>query len=94
MFLLKLFLSFSVACIVLSQTTVNDTESIGSSVTATDCLSYIYVAWIFFIYAVGSGVQPSQFYQVSVGIRISDWIDTILRCWIFNDYNTELFNYV
>ena len=64
MFLLKLLSSFSCVCIVLSQTTADVSDS--SSVSASDCLSYIYVAWIFFIYAVGSGVQQSQFYQVSV----------------------------
>ena len=32
--------------------------------SAEDCLSYIYVAWIYFIYTVGLGVQSTQFYQV------------------------------
>ena len=33
--------------------------------TASDCLAYIYVAWILFIYSVGLGAEAASFYQVS-----------------------------
>ena len=41
-------------------------DSPAPAYTATDCLSYIYVAWIIFIYSVGLGVQTDQFSQVVV----------------------------
>ena len=47
----------------LSQTDLS-TEEVQSGYTATDCLSYIYVAWIIFIYSVGLGVQTDGFSQV------------------------------
>ena len=40
-------------------------DSPAPTYTATDCLSYIYVAWIIFIYSVGLGVQTDQFGQVN-----------------------------
>ena len=41
-----------------------------SGYTATDCLSYIYVAWIIFIYSVGLGVETAQFSQVIVTLSV------------------------
>ena len=67
MFLLKVFI-FSVFGL---QTCLSQTEELLDSdsetgFTATDCLSYIYVAWIIFIYSVGLGVETAQLSQVIV----------------------------
>ena len=52
--------------ITLSQSDYDySTEEVQTGYTATDCLSYIYVAWIIFIYSVGLGVQTDQFSQVN-----------------------------
>ena len=71
MFLLKLFI-FSVfalqTCLSQTEESVNDSEPSGY--TATDCLSYIYVAWIIFIYSVGLGVETAQFSQVIVSLLL------------------------
>ena len=54
----------------VSQSSTEDypdsSDSPAPTYTATDCLSYIYVAWIIFIYSVGLGVQTDQFSQVVV----------------------------
>ena len=43
-----------------------DTADTASSVfTASDCLAYIYTAWVFFIYAVGLGIQSHQYPQAA-----------------------------
>ena len=73
MFLLKLFI-FSVLALqtCLSQNEESDVDDVDDAVTtgysATDCLSYIYVAWIIFIYSVGLGVETAQFSQVIVSL--------------------------
>ena len=67
MFMLKLFI-FSVlalqTCLSQTEPDADDVDTTGYS--ATDCLSYIYVAWIIFIYSVGLGVETAQFSQVIV----------------------------
>ena len=72
MFWFKVFI-FSVLALqtCLSQTeesslVVVDEEPEPAGYTATDCLSYIYVAWIIFIYSVGLGLETTQFSQVIV----------------------------
>ena len=68
MFLLEVFI-FSVLALqtCLSQTEDSvDSDTDTTGYTATDCLSYIYVAWIIFIYSVGLGVETAQFSQVIV----------------------------
>ena len=72
MFFLKVFIFSELALqTCLSQTeqssVVVDSESPGT--TATECLSYIYVAWIIFIYSVGLGVETAQFSQVIVACQ-------------------------
>ena len=75
MFLLKLFI-FSLLALqtCLSQTEESDVDDVDDAVTtgysATDCLSYIYVAWIIFIYSVGLGVETAQFSQVIVTLSV------------------------
>ena len=71
MFLLKLFI-FSVLALqtCLSQTEEPVVDSDPDGYTATDCLSYIYVAWIIFIYSVGLGVETAQFSQVIVTFSV------------------------
>merc|ERR1712062_593971 len=71
MFFLKVFIFSELALqTCFSQTeqssVVVDSESPGT--TATECLSYIYVAWIIFIYSVGLGVETAQFSQVVTNI--------------------------
>ena len=53
----------------LSDVDTDPSESASApGYSASDCLSYIYVAWIYFIYTVGLGVQSTQFYQVELRI--------------------------
>ena len=40
-------------------------DAVVQGYTASDCLAYIYVAWILFIYSVGLGAEAASFYQVS-----------------------------
>ena len=49
----------------VSQVTAEAGEAVGPAYTASDCLAYIYVAWILFIYSVGLGAEAASFYQVS-----------------------------
>ena len=69
MFLLKVFI-FSVlglqTCLSQTEEPVDSDTDTDTGYTATDCLSYIYVAWIIFIYSVGLGVETAQLSQVIV----------------------------
>ena len=47
------------------QVTAEAGDAVVPAYTASDCLSYIYVAWILFIYSVGLGAEAASFYQVS-----------------------------
>ena len=47
------------------QVTAEAGEAVVPAYTASDCLAYIYVAWILFIYSVGLGAEAASFYQVS-----------------------------
>ena len=72
MFLLKTFIFSALAlqtCLSQEDGTL-DVDSVTSGYTATDCLSYIYVAWIIFIYSVGLGVETAQFSQVIVTLSL------------------------
>merc|ERR1711915_508140 len=49
----------------LRSTVAQETNSTSTSdFSAADCISYIYVAWVFFIYAVGLGLESSQYPQI------------------------------
>ena len=72
MFLLKIFIFSALAlqtCLSQAEEPL-DVDSDTSGYTATDCLSYIYVAWIIFIYSVGLGVETAQFSQVIVTLSL------------------------
>ena len=71
MFLLKIFIFSALALqTCLSQEEESLDVETSSGYTATDCLSYIYVAWIIFIYSVGLGVETAQFSQVIVTLSV------------------------
>ena len=52
-----------VFCLRLTVAQETNTTS-TSDFSAADCISYIYVAWVFFIYAVGLGLESSQYPQI------------------------------
>merc|ERR1712106_1166496 len=56
---------FLISFLFFQPSLCQDTNSTSTTTfSATDCLSYIYVAWVFFIYAVGLGLESSQYPQV------------------------------
>lgn len=65
---MKLFYSLLFSLLLLHHSHCQDTATPDTTdtttFTATDCLSYIYVAWVFFIYAVGLGLPSTQYPQV------------------------------
>ena len=62
---MKLFCSLLFSLLLLHPSHCQDTNTTATTTfTATDCLSYIYVAWVFFIYAVGLGLPSTQYPQV------------------------------
>ena len=85
-FLLCAAVSLPVSAQLGSDVDTNPSE-LGSTpgYSASDCLSYIYVAWIYFIYTVGLGVQSTQFYQVEIpniarlGTRVRKWTGKLLK---------------
>ena len=61
------FVLLLLGCAVGQDTTITATATAtATSLTSSDCLSYIYVAWVFFIYSVGLGLESGQYPQVSV----------------------------
>ena len=46
----------------------NSTEvsvsSAPAATTAAECLAYVYVAWVYFIYSLGLGLEPSNYHQL------------------------------
>ena len=54
----------TILCTNLSCLKSNWREVVTRVYSSADCLSYIYIGWIYFIYIVGLGVEWTQFYQV------------------------------
>ena len=86
MCLLKTFLlwTWSLPC-AWTQLNVDTDPSLAPGYSDSDCLSYIYVVWIYFIYTVGLGAESTQFYQVELsniarlGPRVRKWTGKLLK---------------
>ena len=71
MCLLKTILLCAWSLPVWAQLSVDTDQDLAPGYSASDCLSYIYVAWIYFIYTVGLGAESTQFYQVELSNNIA-----------------------
>ena len=48
---------------ILCQNTSEVSVSSGAT-TASECLAYVYVAWVYFLYSLGLGLEPSGYHQL------------------------------